>query len=821
MSDAEVFKVPVDEMLKNYLITAWRNILKNKRYAAINILGLATGLSIYIFSSLLATYEYSHDLFFENVNRTFTIGVTLSPIADIGIKEVDGVHSAVAPLLESEVPDIVSVARTVRREYLISVDENRYYQNIRFADKAFLTIFDFEYIEGNDRALDDPMGLLLTESAAKRIFGDGPSLGKKISLNNEADLHVTAVVRDLPANTHFNTSLFIPGKFEFLAPLSALANIANYETVGTWDDVAPGNMTYVLVPPEKTELWLQAIVDGLYDRHFPESNKEIATGFRVRPLVNANTFLWDAFGLPAVKINQLLGFLVLIVAIVNYTNLATAQSLNRAREVGLRKTMGAGQSQLLLQFFVESLTIVSISMLIVLGVLEVMIPIFNTALDKSLVIDYATTVPWLISTTVIVGFIAAAYPAHLITKTNPIEALRDGGSQGVKGGLFRSLMLSCQFTISIFLLATVVVIYFQNIRFEMSSYIYPRSQILTLQKLQIKNVQKRLDTLKNEIKLIPGVTSVSFSRRVPYQQGISSIKVSRVRGDEARSFFLGQFFADFDFMQTYDVPLLTGRKLSKEVATDTQRANETEVNVILNRLAVASLGIDSPTEAIGKRFYDITQNSEPRTFTIVGVIPDQPFLGWQNDIKPMLISVNPMQYAHASIRIEGAGIAATAQRIDTVWDDVFPDYPMQAKLLDEEFDRLFQIASTLTKVVSGVAILALILSMIGLYGLAAFMAAVRTKEIGIRKVMGANLVQIVRMLIWQFSKPVLWALFIALPASYIAAEAYLGFFPDRIDSAVGIVLGAGIAGIGFSWAVVAAHAVKIARANPIIALRYE
>jgi putative ABC transport system permease protein len=808
-------------MFGNYLITAWRHIAKNKLYAVINILGLVVGLSVYVFSSLLATYENSHDLFFKHADRIFTVGSLLSATADIGINEIDGVHTGVAPFIESDIPEIEAVARTIRREFLISIDEDDYYQSILFADAPLLEIFDLEYIEGDSRALEDPLGLVLSRTVAEKLFGDDAALGKSVILDHDTALHVTAVIQDLPPNTHFNSSITVSGKFEVIAPLAALKAAADYDLAGNFTSLNLGDMTYMLLPPGRSLPWLQSKLDGLYDSHFPDEPRELITGFYVRPLKEANTIFWDAVGLPALEIIQLLGILVLVVAIVNYTNLATAQSLGRAREVGLRKTLGAGQRQLLVQFLVESLTIATISMLIALACLEIVVPVFNTALDRALSIDYAVTLPWLVLTTIIVGLVAGAYPAHVITQSSPIEALRDGGSRGTTVSLFRSTMLGLQFTISIFMLAMVLVVFLQNVQIENSSHIFPKSQILTLQRLQVEGIQERLETLRNEIKLLPGVTNVAYSSQVPFQQNNNAANVGPDEGDETQYFLLHYVVIDFDFMQTYDIPLLAGRNLSLDVSGDTLHAEQTEVNVIINKLAASRLGFTSAAEALNKNFYDFSTDRARRVYTIVGIMPDQNFLGLHNKIKPMLFMVQPKYFSEGSIRIKGADMRTTVQQIEAVWDEVIPEYPIQIQFLDETFNEVFDIYSAMTKVLSGFAFMALTLSMIGLFGLAAFMAARRTKEIGIRKVMGASLFQIVRMLIWQFSKPVMWALLVALPVSYFASNTYLDFFADRLQLTEGIVLGSGIIAVAFAWAIVAIHAVRIARSSPITALRYE
>jgi putative ABC transport system permease protein len=808
-------------MLRNYLLTAWRNILKNKLYASINIVGLVVGLAVYIFGSLLATYERSHDGFFENADRIFTAGSVISATANLGIAETDGVYSALAPFIKSDVPEIEAVARTVRQEFLLTIGEDSYYQNIRFADPELLTIFDFDYIEGDNRALDDPMGLLLTESMAKKLFGDGPALGKSLTLDHDNSLHVSAVIQDLPLNTHFNSSLIQTTSLDVVAPLAALKAADDYDLEGNWSNLSMGDMTYMLLPEDKPLSWLQSKLDGLYESHYPEDQREMVTGFHVRSLSEANTMIWDAVGMPVIESIQLLGLLVLIVAIVNYTNLATAQSLGRAREVGLRKTMGADRRQLLTQFLVESLAIVCISTLIALASLEVLIPAFNNALDKALVIDYAVTLPWLALTTIVVGLVAGAYPAHLITQTTPIEALRDGGGRSAKGGIFRSVMLGLQFTISVFMLAMVMVVYFQNAKIENSSNLYPKSQILTLKRLDVESIQSRLETLRTELKAIPGVEQIAYSSQVPFEQSNSSTSAGTVQGDETQSIMLNQVVIDQHFMKTYNIPLLAGREFTTDISEDSLVEGVNSLNVIVNELALSKFGIRSAQDAIGKVFYDFPTTREPRIYTIIGVMPDQNFLGLHNKIKPMMFFINPEYHRIGSIRITGKDMKAAIAQVEEVWKELIPDYPIQTEFLDEVFGQVFQIYSGMTKVLAGFAVMALTLSMIGLFGLAAFMAASRTKEIGIRKVMGASLPEIVRMLIWQFSKPVIWALVIALPMAYFASSIYLDFFADRLELPAGIVLAAGIASVAFAWGIVAIHAIKIARSNPIHALCYE
>jgi putative ABC transport system permease protein len=382
-------------------------------------------------------------------------------------------------------------------------------------------------------------------------------------------------------------------------------------------------------------------------------------------------------------------------------------------------------------------------------------------------------------------------------------------------------MLGLQFSISIFMLAMVLIVYFQNKKVESASEIYPRSQIITLQRLNVESIREHFDTLKNELVNIDGVKSVAYSSLVPYQQSNSSGDAGRVKGDRNSSFQLGRLAVDEHFFETYDIPLVEGRNFSREVAGDTVREDVLSANVIVNELALKKLKFSSASDAIGGVYYDFPDEREPRAYTIIGVAPDQNFQGFHNEIKPTVYFMDIEAYSYASIRVRGAAMAATLSKIESVWKDINPDYPVKTEYLDETFGRFYTVFGAVSKTLGGFAFVALALSLIGLFGLAAFMAESKTKEIGIRKVMGANVSQIIRLLVWQFSRPVMWALLFALPLASAASYKYLDFFADRLMMPSGIIAVAGILSVAFAWAVVAVHAIKIARANPIGALRYE
>ena len=810
-------------MFWNNVKIALRNLRKNKVFALVNILGLALGLTIYVFGGLLVKYENTHDMFFKNAENIYSIGSIAAPDLNVGIDKFNATFTAVGPLIEAELQDVELVARTVRREYLLSVGDKSFYEGLRFSDASLLEIFDFDYIHGDSSALQDPSGLLLTESAAIKYFGRTDVMGETITFDNEYDFHVTAVIEEVPLNSHFSSSIVMDDGFGFVAPISGLNRMSDWDLAGNWRNLSMGNMTYVLLPEtlNQGEAWLNTQVDGIYERMVPDEQKQVIADLTVSPLQRANLAVWDMIGMPVISVVSLLSFLVLVVACVNYTNLATSQSLGRSREVCMRKTMGAGQGQLLVQFLTESLVIAAIAMVVAIAALELVIPLFNTAAGKSLTLNYLLTLPWLVLTTMLVGLFAGLYPAWLITRASPIEALRDTARKGKKGARMRSIMIGAQFAISAFMLAIVSIVFMQNEKVKESSYVFPKSEIYTMDRLFVEGIQDRLDTLKNELEALPNVAYVSYSSQVPFEQNNSQRGVSLQPGDEAGQVNLHTMDMSPDFLKTYDIPILAGRMLDKNIAQDVFKEDDEILNVVINELAVESLQFGTPGDALNQRFYRLNDDGNSTEYIVVGVVPTQNIVGLFNEVKPWMFTYDPESLRIGSIRINGGNIMGTVEEIEDVWKRVIPEYPMQGQFLDAVFNDVYDVLKFMNMALAGFAFVALALASVGLFGLAAFMAAQRTKEIGMRKVLGASTLQIARLLVWQFSTPVLWALAVALPAAYFASTQYLNFFAERIESPVLILVVAGALAVALAWSTVAGHAIRIARSNPILALRYE
>ena len=810
-------------MFSSYWKMAIRSIAKNRLYAFINIMGLAIGLTIYLFGGMIAKYEQNHDVMFDNHERIYTIGSELTPNANLSVKSLDNTYSAVAWLLRDNLDASDEVTRTIKRMFLLSNGDKHFHERISFTDANFTKVFNLNYLRGNEEVLNDPNAMVLTESKAIQFFGSvDAAMGQQVQLNHETSFYIGAVIQDLPKNSHFNSS-FIYSSTEILASLVALNRMAGWELEGNWYNISSGNQVYLMTKTPQSLPELNQKINTIFKAHAPEDvQQDFMSGLQARPLKQANMAIWDMIGMPVIDAVQVLGLFILIIAIVNYTNLATAQSMGRSKEVGLRKTLGANRGQLMVQFLFESITISVIATAIAIVLLELMVPFFNSALNKALVINHLEILPWVLLTAVIVGIVAGLYPSYLITKVSPTNALKGTTTSGKKGSLFRSFMIGAQFTLSIFMLSLVLIVLFQNQKVKDSAAIFPNDQVVVLDRTNVELIEQREDILRNELLKVPYISNVSFSSQVPFQQSNRTRSVSVIKGDVDSQVKMNIINVDHHYLSTFDIPIVAGRDFSKSVSADERTDRESlKANVIINELMSQRLGFATPQEAVGQTVWGMPGDTGPFQYNIIGVMADKNFLGLHNDMKSWLIAIHPGVHEFGAVRLEAGASAQTLAEIERIWTQVIPEYPIQHRYLSALFYDIYKMYQTMSAVLAGFASIALTLALIGLFGLAAFMARGRTKEIGIRKVLGASLSQIVKMILWQFSKPVMWAIIFAMPSAYFASNLYLQFFAERIQFQIPLIAIAGVLAVGLAWVVISVHALRVAKANPIKALRYE
>lgn len=813
-------------MFSSYLKLALRNLFKNKLYASINVFGLAIALTIFVFAIVIAKYENSYDSFFENADRIYTVNAMPGPNSDSNVSFFRGVQSALPPILRAENDRLEGIAQVFGAETLTRYGDKRFFQHIQFVERDFFKIFDFDFVAGNpESAIKDPSALILTESAAEKYFGEDDPLGKTIILDNRETLEVRAIIKDLPNNSHFSNNLVMPTAFEIIAPIEAWVKLRDYDLTGNWSNLSGAYMNYVLLPEGMAVEELQKSLDSIYANHVDDKRKETLGGFTTTRLVDQNNWVWNATGMPVIESLQILGGLILLVACLNYTNLATAQALGRLREVGLRKSLGASKGQLFGQFLIESTLIATLALFIALGLLELITPLANDAMGKEMSLNLFSD-PSLFATMVLivvtVGLISGGYPAYVIANVKTSNILRGTMVKGSKGVLFRNIMLVIQFMISIFMMTMVAIIYMQNQKVSDAANIFPKDQTLIIKR--INQVTDYKAVLKNEISRLEGVEKAAFIRQEPFEQSDSSMGVKVERGGALVEIPIWLMNGDEDFFDLMGLQMLAGRQFSRDNALDRMNrdkdgnTDQSGVNVILNESAMRRLGFESPAKAIHKTFINSSENF---TYTVVGVVKDVNYMGFFNSIKPYMFRIDANSEYAMAIKIKDGMIPATVTQVEEIWNRTVPDRPIQRQFLNEKFDEIYKIFQAINGALFVFAVISFLLAGIGLFGMAAFMAEKRTREIGIRKVMGANIHTIVKMLVWQFSKPVVWALAFGLTLGYLGSFGYLQLFQDRVDIPPLLFVVVTALSLGLGWITVSFHAWRVANSNPIHALRYE
>jgi len=815
-------------MWKNYLTVAVRNLLKYRRFSLVNLLGLSVGLAVLMLTEAVVDHETSYDSFFPENERIYAVYSDVRPEAGFGVRTMDGVHLAVRPLLADHVPEIEASARSWVTELVVRAgDDIPFHQQIRFVDPEILAIFAFDYVDGDaSGALAAPDRVILSETAARRYFGTQKAAGRTLSINNRLDVRVAAVIRDLPKNSHFTTSLLPPGlfdpKFEMLAPMDTRRALEFGDPDRDWGNINPWDPTYVLLREGADKAAAEEGLARLYEAHFSDDARRNIEKLGLRPLRELSQYLWNATGIPVPQSIRILGFVVLGIAILNYAILANAQAMVRLREIALRKILGASRRQLAVQFLFESVLLSGLALIPALAILEMALPWIGSALAQNIGLlgdDALTQVLLLTGVTLGTGLLAGLYPAFRIGRmTEPAGMIRAPRSRLAR------FVIGVQFLVASLLGSLVFIIHAQNIHMRAAAGAsFDNDRIVVLERIRDIGSIERRETLKRELLAIPDVDSAAFVSQLPYMQSNNSEPYARAHGDEASAVTLLQLRGDHDFLRLLDIPVLAGRHFSAEIASDRPEAGATQgdVNVILNESAVRQLGWASPNEAIGEAIWFAETDEPAVAHRIVGVVADVNYLGLHNRIWPTIFEVRPEYANFLALRLGEGASGRVGEAIDAAWRRLAPDLPVVRKPLGAWFEELMAIFNGIGAVLAPLAAIAAALAFVGLYSLAAYATERRRREIGIRKALGAGTGRIVRLVIWQMSRPVFGALIIAMPLAWFAADFYLRFFSDRLDGTPVYLTVTALATILVATAALATHAIGLARTHPTLALREE
>jgi putative ABC transport system permease protein len=807
-------------MLFNYLKIAARNLLKYKFISFINLIGLTVGLACCL---LILTYiinELSYDKYHSKADRIYRVTRVFNnpENGDVSL-HLGTIAPPFAPLLVNDFKEIESVTRLLQN----GVTPFRYgdklfnEQNPYWADSNFFKFFDMEVVKGNpEKALTDPYCVMLSENVAKKYFGNEDPINKVIRMNNQSDFKVTGIFKELPANSHFHPELMLS--------FSTLRDTAIYgeENLRTnWGNNA--FFTYVLLPQGYDIKKLEAQLPAFVDRHVETGPKFKASQWTSLPLqkmtdIHLRSHL-DAEAeengdIKRVYIFSAIALFILLIACINYMNLSTARSALRAREIGVRKVVGAERKAIIFQFLTESVLVCWLAIILAFVLTWTLLPSLGKLAGQDLSIDillrWQVVVPLLIIP-FIVGIISGLYPAIFMSSFQPVRVLKGLFRAGGSNISFRKVLVTTQFAISIILIICTAVVFKQMRYMQGKALGFDRDHLVTIPYTNALN--DHFDGFRTELMSNSSVKNVGRSSRIPTGRLLDAMGTQVKSGDTLAPANVDIKFvaADKDFTSTYGVKIVAGRGFSGNFSSDTS-------SFLINEAAAAVLGFKNVQDAVG-----LQMGYGNRRGTLVGVFNDFHFESMHQKILPLVLLVprTPFSYGNISVKVSGSNIAGALAHLEKTWQKFVPDIPYQYTFLDENFERLYRSEQREKSIFTIFSFVAIFIACLGLLGLSAFAISQRVKEIGIRKVLGADTSTIVTLLSKDFMKLVIIAAVIAFPIAWWAMNKWLQDFAYRITIPWWIFLVAGIIAAVIALLTISAQAIKAAIANPVKSLRTE
>ncbi|MDH5704772.1 MAG: ABC transporter permease, partial [Candidatus Aminicenantes bacterium] len=747
-------------MIKNYIKTAFRNLIKHKAFSLINISGLAIGMACCLLIIIFVQDELSYDKFHAKADRIYRMTSEENQRGIIANYPL--VFSGVPSVLQNDYSEVLNFVRfDPRLNVLIGSGDKQFYEErLFYADASVFEVFTFPLIKGDPRtALKEPYSIVLTEKMAEKYFSGEDPIGQTLTIDNEHDYKIKGILKRIPRNSHI--------KFDFLASVATLeAQDPRYGKLWAWNCYA-----YLLLPGDYSYLGLERKFPDFIRRHRGEKAAQ-SYAFSLQPLTSIHLHSHLAYEIEAsgdiryVYIFSAIAFFILLIACINFMNLSTARSVNRAKEVGVRKVLGADRIRLTKQFLGESLFLSLVALPIAVALVELFLPAFNVLTGKDLRIDYFGNSVVLIGLTGIllfVGIISGSYPAFFLSTFRPSEVLKGKLKAGSGSSLFRKVLVVVQFSISIVLIAGTIIIYNQLDFIRNKKLGFDKDHVVVMP-VSRSGIGQNFEAFKRELLQNPGVESVCGSTSLPSLLPTRSVFIPE-GVEEGERLTLRNVLVDYDFIKTFGLEIKEGREFSRDFATDMKEA------FVVNEAAAKEFGWDS---AVGKRLIDL----EGPKGHIVGVVKDFHFRSKHQRIEPLILSLLPSsRYVYfVSVKIKSSNISDTLAFLKSRWNAFSPGWPFEYFFLDDNFDRMYKSEDRLRQVFLTFTFLAIFIACLGLFGLAAFTAEQRTKEIGIRKVLGASVPGVVLLLSKEFIKWVLIANVIAWPVAYFALSRWLENF---------------------------------------------
>jgi putative ABC transport system permease protein len=800
-------------MFRNYFAAALRNLARNRLYAGINVVGLAVGFAAAILVALYVHHELTFERFIPGYARIYRISMAQTA-PDAGSNAVEDFRAVMAPQLKLAFPQIAAITRLSNtfggadlRRGDVETHEDRFY----WADPNVFDVLPLPAIAGDLKtALERPDGLVLTRRMARKYFGRDLPLGETLQINRHITMQVTAVLADLPSNTHLNTEVFASAK-----------SIPYPEGMNAYRAY-----TYLRLTPGASVDTLRQGIKEFGDQQaakFKLAETRITFSMPVVPITEIHLREPGAFAMTpagdprALRAIAVVGVLILAIASINFVNLMTARAARRAVEVGVRKVAGGRRRDLLIQFMSESLLYAALGMLAAVAAVELLLlPRLNALLDRNMAFDY-----WhwpllgeLIAVVLVVGLLAGIYPAMVLCAYRPTAVLAGGRTPASGSGRLRQLLVIVQFAILIGLAVATGIIYRQTLFGLQQGLRFDKEQLLAIQ-LPLGDCEAA--ALRTEIDRLPGVRGSACS-----MDFLNNFGTTSYRAPDGKMATLQNSQVGAGLFELLGLKPLAGRFFLAERAMDLLPAPRNEVatvayHVVVNETAARQLGFAHPQDAIGKIF---TAPNERRE--IIGVVPDFSRDSVRHSIDPAFFEYSGGWFSQLNVKLSGREVPQTLQQIDRLWNQQpARNGPISRSFFDQYVQNLYSELKRQSAIFTVFAAVALFLAALGLFGLSAFTAERRTREIGVRKALGADTGDILRLLLWQFARPVLWATLVAWPLTAWLMHRWLQGFAYRTDLSVWVFIVAAVAAVVIALLTVTTHSVLVARAKPVAALRYQ
>lgn len=811
-------------MFKNYLKITIRNLKKHKGYSLINIFGLAIGMACCILILLYVTDELSYDNYHKNGDGIYRVDA----ISSIGetTRRYATTPPALAPEVAKSIPEIEASTRIF--EFFETFEGRLGDQTIRipsvyFVDPKFFDIFSHNFIAGDSKtAFKNPDSIVITQETAQRLFGDEDPLAKVIIWGPDRSIQVSGVLEDVPKNSHF--------RFNGIISSEALKDQEGRPAPVLSSSYFCEIHAYILLKEDANIQAVETKIMATHEAKWGEMFKQRGTK-RQYPLIHlrdihlrssAEYELGTPGDMNTVYLFSAIALLVLIIACFNFINLSTARSTNRAREVGMRKVFGSYKHQLIKQFLSESVALSLISLLFGVMLVQIALPAFNSLSGKEFDSGHLLRLPvllGLLGIIILTGFVAGSFPAFILSAFHPVTVLKGKFSSASKNSSLRKILVVVQFSISVFMIIGILTIIRQLDYMKNKDLGFKKEQLVVVPffgNRREEDAVRRYDALQARLLANPGIVSSSFSGNIPggelgfdayLPEGKSDNETVRARN----------YWVDFDFVKTYGMELVAGRDFSRDFSTDAGEA------VIINERMAQTLGWGE--ESIGRQIFNVPRDNRPGT--IVGIVKDFHNGSLKMEISPVTLSLEPGFFAFVTVRILSVNVSSTLNFLETVLGEVSQEvapnreFNFNYYFVDDDFRSKYAEEEKVRSIYIIIGGLAVVIACLGLFGLASFTLEQRTKEIGVRKVLGASVDHIIRLFSKEFAKLILIATILAWPLAYYAMFRWLGNFAYRIGLRWDIFIISGILAVMVAFLTIFYHSLKAALANPIDSIRYE